>query len=140
MKLGGNTYAGEKSVAIGIPWNTQYGDNDFYISRAGDGVKYYWRNDYIGPVYADRESVAIGDSARAGNPVSVAIGDQAIVGSLHPDDGRLYGLIFDRMELTTTYSRNGIIVTTNIITGAFTNYYEISRYERLPAAGDWKKV
>ena len=140
LYAGYNSWAGQKAVAIGIPWNIFNDDSDFYISTDGKGVQYYWRKDYMGPVYADRESVAIGDSAQARHPVSVAIGDQAYVGTLHTDYGRTFGLTFDRMEVTTTFSNNVFIVSTNIIEAAFTNWYDIGKYERLPAAGEWKKI
>lgn len=140
LKVGNDTYAGQKAVAIGIPWNTRSDESDFYVSIAGDGIAYYWRTDYMGAVQAERESVAIGDSAQARQPVSVAIGDQAIVGTLHTGDVRLQGLTFDRKLVTTTFSNDVTIVTTNTFKNAVTNYYEIGKYERLPAAGDWEKV
>ncbi len=129
-----------RALAIGVPAISNRGKNGVTLLYAQDGTRSYWRNDYIGDVYADRESVALGDSAFAGNPVSVAIGDQARVGNLHTDSDQMFGIAFDRMEVTTTISNGVTTVTTNTIFGAFTNYYDIAKYERLPSPGDWKKT
>lgn len=141
LEIGGDTTSSrEKGVAIGIPAILNRGKDGVTPLFSSALVFSYWRNDYIGDVFADRESVALGDSAYAGNPVSVAIGDQARVGKLHTDSDQMFGVKFDRMEVTTTISNDVTTVTTNIIRNAYTNYYDIAKYERLPSAGDWKKT
>ena len=141
LEIGGDTTSSrQKGIAIGIPAILNRGKNGITLLYAQDGTRSYWRNDYIGDVFADRESVALGDSAFAGNPVSVAIGDQAIVGNLHTDSDQIFGVPFDRMEVTTTISNDVTTVTTNIIRNAYTNYYELAKYERLPSPGAWKKT
>lgn len=141
IEIGGDTTSSrQKGVAIGIPAILNRGKDGVTPLFSSALVFSYWRNDYIGDVFADRESVALGDSAFAGNPVSVAIGDQARVGKLHTDSDKMFGVPFDRMEVTTTISNDVTTVTTNVIRKAYTNYYDIAKYERLPNGGDWKKT
>lgn len=63
LNLGQNSEAGSKSIALGMPATYWWQDGDFSYSLAGNGTNYYWRSDYLGPVKAARESVAVGDSA-----------------------------------------------------------------------------
>ena len=141
ISVGSGTSASySQGLAIGVPAIPNREENGMTILYSKDGTRSYWRNDYIGDVYADRESVAVGDSAYAGNPVSVAIGDQAIVGKLHTDSNQMFGVPFDRMEVTTTISGETTTVTTNVTKNAYTNYFDIAKYEKLPGPGDWKKV
>lgn len=140
LYLGKNSVAGQKGIAIGFAGVSERSDVGFTYIYSGIDVPFWWRNDYLQDAYAARESVAIGDSAQARNPVSVAIGDQAIVGTLHTGSENMFGVPFDRMEVTTTISGETTTVTTNIIKNAYTNYYDVAKYERLPSPGDWKKT
>ena len=141
IELGKNASANiTNAIAIGMaqrenPWGRKY---DYFT--AGTGLTYFWRLDWLGPTVAERESVAIGDSAQARFPVSVAIGDQAIAGALHTDDGEpQIPVMFDKREIVTTISGGNTTVTTNITHNFATNYYWGSRYERIPSP-NWTKL
>jgi len=124
IEIGGDTTSSmQKGVAIGVPALNSYQDGDFTYSIAGNGTNYYWRQDYLGKVQAARESVAIGDSAQARHPVSVAIGDQAIVGALHTDYANDYGVVVDKMVVTKRVAGETTTFTTNIFKNAITNWY-----------------
>lgn len=127
------------SVAIGMPAVNAPSGYTYYPYSAGTGVTYFWRLDWLGPTYADRESVALGDAAQARFPVSVAIGDQAIVGAMHTDTEPQHPVMFDKREIITTISNETTTVTTNITHNFATNYYWGSRYERLPSP-EWRKL
>ena len=128
----GTSASSAKGVAIGIPALNSYQEGDFTYATSGTGTNYYWRQDYMGNVKAARESVAIGDSAQARHPVAVAIGDQAIVGSLHTDYPNDYGVIVDKMVVTKKVVGETTTFTTNIFENAITNWYNGGQYERLP--------
>lgn len=74
--------------------------------------------------------------------MAVAIGDQAIVGSLHTDYGRTFPVTLDKMEVLTIYSNGSVTATTNKYANAFTNFYDIGQYERMPYAvrGSWTRI
>lgn len=74
--------------------------------------------------------------------MSVAIGDQAIVGSLHTDYGRTFPVTLGKMEVLTSYSNGSVTVTTNKYANAFTNFYDIGQYERMPNAvrDSWTRI
>ena len=138
------TAALSRGVAIGVPALNSYQPGDFTYATAGNGTNYYWRQDYMGTVFANRESVAIGDSAQARYPVAVAIGDQAIVGKLHTDSSNYYPVVLNMMVVTarTPVVENPVTTyTTNILYGAITNWYDAGQYERLPEpTTGWVKI
>ena len=140
----GTSASSAKGVAIGVPALNSYQPGDFTYATAGNGTNYYWRQDYMGTVFANRESVAIGDSAQARHPVSVAIGDQAIVGKLHTDSSNYYPVVLNMMVVTarTPVVENPVTTyTTNILYGAITNWYDAGQYERLPEpTTGWVKI
>lgn len=145
LEIGGDTTSSLlKGVAIGVPALNSYQPGDFTYAASGTGTNYYWRQDYMGTVFANRESVAIGDSAQARYPVAVAIGDQAIVGKLHTDSSNYYPVVLNMMVVTarTPVVENPVTTyTTNILYGAITNWYDAGQYERLPEPTvGWVKI
>lgn len=80
VEFGYGAKAGPRSVAIGVP----------LLTSANGGPVDGWSMNYLGPVEAPDRSVAIGDSAKAMEKVSVAIGNQANVRGLQPNSGTNY--------------------------------------------------
>ena len=132
MELGYQAKAGRASVAIGVPLLT---------NASGEPV-YGWSMNYLGPTEALDRSVAIGDSAKAMEKVSVAIGNQANVRGLQPDSGTNYTYNLKLMEVVSIKDGNGnVSVTTNMNYGINTYTVDVARFERLPIPNsrwNWK--
>ena len=132
MELGYQAKAGRASVAIGVP----------LLTNASGGPVDGWSMNYLGPTEALDRSVAIGDSAKAMEKVSVAIGNQANVRGLHPDSGTNYTYKLKLMEVVSIKDGNGnVSVTTNMNYGINTYTVDVARFERLPIPNsrwNWK--
>lgn len=124
ISFGKNTKSGTMSVAIGTP-----------LPAAST-----WSTNYVGYTEAKDRSVAIGDSAKAKESVSVAIGNQANVNGLHGDIGETYTYTLKRKEVITE-TEDGVTLyrTNNLDSVSYT--VDKGMFERLPIPNsNWKNI
>lgn len=137
IPAGYGAYADYKAVAIGNPMVI----TNRYQEITPDFTKEWplggWNPNFLGPTESLDRSVAVGNSAKALEQVSVAIGNQAIVGRLHKAQNILHVYTNRTMEVT---SRDGN-VTTNYDVPGIVYQVDMSRLERLAQdAGSWRLI
>lgn len=112
--LGNSAHAGNRGLAIGVPYEAN------------------WTYPFAGETRASDYSVALGDSAKALHIVSVAIGNQAVVGSLHTTTNGVQEYSLNLIDVTTTISNNVEKTSTNYYAGTVSYSADPQLYERFP--------
>lgn len=153
IPAGYGAYADYKAVAIGNPMvitnryrelSADYDgrglpllDEYWWLDSKGKWPLGGWNPNFLGPTESLDRSVAVGNSAKALEQVSVAIGNQAIVGRLHKAQNIPHVYTNRVMEVTTKDGN----VTTNYDVPGIVHEVDLSRFERLAQdAGNWRWI